>query len=537
MAESSAQQNQPLRISRDLAFRLVVSSLALLTTYFLLLRNVASFELWGALTFGAVLDQAGFPQSDVFSYTAAGDEWIDHGWGASVLLFRLLRDGGSAALFTLKVLLFVAALSTAATVYRSGTTERNTSLADAVFFLTGLPCCYLLLDFYTPTGATGAFSVLGFLATLWILDTYRRAPATRAPWLLPPMVAISVNLGSGFVFTFFALGVHLWWFVRERRRTQATELAIVVVFCLGATLLNPYGWRFVPQIIEAWTTARAPIGEWGNGFSSGPLFAWTYTTVAVTALSTTAINSWHDRRFPGEALLLSGTAILGWLYISLVPFFYFTMLALGAPEILRLVEHYDVPERLRDYVGLVFPAGLGAAATTLIVLQLFTVDGALRPQVPAWNAVVGQPADRQYYPAGAVAFLDEQQETVRLWCPVSWGEFLTWRLYPKVLVSIDGRYGTLYPGSIRDDHLRFWGPSHDVSVADKYDTTQILVPASDAATLAALDVSAWVRSYEDPIAVLYSRTAPTVLPAARANDTAFVDELIGDLSRFADAGR
>ena len=350
-------------------------------------------------------------------------------------------------------------------------------------------------------------------------------------------MAIGVNLHSGFVFAFFALGVYLCWFVRERRRTQATELAIVAVFCLGATLLNPYGWRFVPQIIEAWTTARAPIGEWGNVFTSDPLFAWSYTALASTALSITAINSWHDSRFPGEALLLAGTAILGWLYIPLVPFFAFTMLALGAPEILRLVEYYDVPERLRDYVGLVFPAGLGAAATTLIVLQLFTVDGALRPQVPAWNAVVGQPTDRQYYPAGAVAFLDEQQEGVRLWCPVRWGEFLTWRLYPKVLVSIDGRYGTLYPGSIRDDHLLFWGLTHDMSVVDKYDTTHILVPASDAATLAALDALPWVRSYEDPIAVLYTRSTPTVLPAARANDTVFVDDLIGDLSRFAEAGR
>ena len=155
MAESSTQQKQPLRISRDLAFRVVVSSLAALTSYFLLLRNVASFELWGSLTFGAVLDQAGFPQSDVFSYTAAGDEWIDHSWGTAVFFFRLLSAGGSAALFVLKILLFVAALSTAATVYRSGTTERNTSLADAVFFLTGMPCCYLLLNFYTPTVETG----------------------------------------------------------------------------------------------------------------------------------------------------------------------------------------------------------------------------------------------------------------------------------------------------------------------------------------------------------------------------------------------
>ena len=125
------------------------------------------------------------------------------------------------------------------------------------------------------------------------------------------------------------------------------------------------------------------------------------------------------------------------------------------------------------------------------------------------------------------------QGPVNLWCPLHWGEFIAWSRYPSVRVSMDGRFETVFPASVRADHLRFWTGVRDVSVASEYDTTHILVPAEDAATLAAVDASPWVRVYQDPIAVLYARTALATAPAARSNDTIFVGDVVGDLSRFA----
>lgn len=532
MPESPVPRKQPIRISRHLAFQVVVSSLALVTVYLLLRRNVAAYELWGSLAFGALVDQVGFPRADVFSFTAAGREWVDHSWGASVFLLRVLRDGGSSTLFALKVLLFVAALSTAARIYRAATAERETALADAVFFVAGLPCCYLLLHFYTPSIPTAAFSVLGFVASLWILDTYRRWPSTRAPWLLPPMFAVWVNLDSGFVFGFLALAVHLWWLARDDRKTQATELAIVTLFGILATLLNPYGWLYVRHLAEGWTFARTSLGVGGDVFSNGLVFAWTYAAIASSTISATAVNTLHGRRVPGELLLLVGTATLGWFNVELVPFFVVTTLALGIPEVLLLVEQYNVPQRVRDYVALVIPGGLAAAALVLTVLHVLSAESALRPQVPGWNGVTGQMDGDQPYPIGAATVLENHTTEVHLWAPMAWGEYLSWRLFPNTLVSIDGRNGSIYPGSVRDDYARFWGPARDLAAADKYDTTHILVPATNAAMIDALDQSKWQRAYEDPIAVLYSRDAPLTMPAARANDTTFVDDLIGDLGRF-----
>lgn len=521
MPEPSVPTKQPIRIDRDLAFRVVVSSLALLTIYFLLRRNVAGYDLWGSLAFGALVDQGGFPSTDVFSFTANGREWISHSWGASVFFLRVLRDGGSSALFALKLLLFVAALSTSARIHRAYTTESETSLADAVFFLSGLPCCFLLLEFYAPTIASGTFSVLGFMAALWILDTYRRWPSTRAPWLLPPMIALGINLDGGFLLVFFALAVHLAWLLREGRRNQATELSVVALFSVFATLLNPYGWSYGPHVIETWVMGASP-------FSVDPVFAWTYAALASSVISATAVNTWHDRRFPGELLLLVGTALVGWLNVDHAPLFVLTALALGVPQILRLVEHYNVPQRMRDYVGLVIPGGLAVAALALVAMQVLAAGGdSVRPRVPA--QVEGE---RNAYPLGAASYLADRTGPVRLWTPTAWGGFLSWRLFPNVLVSSDGRADAVYPSAVREDHVRFWDRRQDLTALENYDATHVLVPANNAAMLNKLDLSTSQRTYQDPVAVIYAREAPPSMPDSRANDTMFVDDLVANLSRF-----
>lgn len=521
-----------MSLSRDLYFRVVLAALTFAAIYFLLLRNVANFDLWGVLSFGALAEQGPLPRIDIFSYTAPGASWIFPEWGSGVFLHRLLTTWGDSGIFVLKLVLFAMTLTMAAAIHRLESEDHAPRTAAATLFLLGLPGCYLLLDGYIPTLRGQAFSVLGYVAFLWILDGYRRFPSTRAPWLLPPFLAVWINMHGGFLLGLFVIGVHLLWLLAERRKSQATELSIVTLFCLGALLLNPYGLRFLPAILESWTVSRTGIGEWGNVFINGPTFGWTYTALACAAVSTAAVNAWHKRRFPGVLILLAATAIQGFLHAKLVPYFVFTLLALGGTEFLRLLSRYDPPRRVADLFCLVLPSGVAAASVTLIALQLLSGNEVLRPRVPAWDSSANQPADPVHYPVGAAAFLAESPSPVNIWCPLTWGEFLSWSLYPNARVSMDGRFETVYPASVRRDHLRFWTGARDVSVAGEYDTTHILVPVDDRATLAAVDASPWVRIYQDPIAVVYSRT-PSGPTSARGNDSTFVGDVLGDLSRFA----
>ena len=82
------------------------------------MRNIADFDLWGVLSFGALIEQGGFPRDDVFSYTAVGAPWIYHEWGSGVLFYRLLTTWGDASLFALKLALFAMTLTIAAAIHR-----------------------------------------------------------------------------------------------------------------------------------------------------------------------------------------------------------------------------------------------------------------------------------------------------------------------------------------------------------------------------------------------------------------------------------
>ncbi len=47
-----------------------------------------------------------------------------------------------------------------------------------------------------------------------------------------------------------------------------------------------------------------------------------------------------------------------------------------------------------------------------------------------------------YYPVGAVDYLEAQGLTGNLLVSLNWGEYVIWRLHPRVLVAPDGRYDT-----------------------------------------------------------------------------------------------
>jgi hypothetical protein len=62
MVQSSVPQDRPSGLSRDFYFRVMLASLTLGTIYFLLLRNVADFDLWGLLSSGALAEHGAFPR-------------------------------------------------------------------------------------------------------------------------------------------------------------------------------------------------------------------------------------------------------------------------------------------------------------------------------------------------------------------------------------------------------------------------------------------------------------------------------------------
>ena len=119
-----------------------------------------------------------------------------------------------------------------------------------------------------------------------------------------------------------------------------------------------------------------------------------------------------------------------------------------------------------------------------------------------------------------------------LWTPFAWGEFLYWALYPKVLISMDGRYETLYSAAVFDANYRFYHPPYAIEEADRYPTHYVLAETRMPELTRKLASSGrWHEIYRDSQVVLFGRKASQIAPAHNNRSTT-LDALRGDLNRF-----
>jgi hypothetical protein len=159
-------------------------------------------------------------------------------------------------------------------------------------------------------------------------------------------------------------------------------------------------------------------------------------------------------------------------------------------------------EACRDHVARRRLWYFGAAA--LALPGLVTIQFVLAR--PAFAVLTDGPVLGAKQPYGAAAFLRANDVHGRLWCPLWWGSYLTWELYPAVLVSMDGRNVTLFSGEQVGENLSFYleeRPDRDAPLRGGADF--LLLP-TDAPALAPLrDDSRWAVLYEDGDAVLLVR--------------------------------
>jgi hypothetical protein len=80
----------------------------------------------------------------------------------------------------------------------------------------------------------------------------------------------------------------------------------------------------------------------------------------------------------------------------------------------------------------------------VLALMVFLPMDSLKPRTPAGR-----------YPVREVDILSRAQVTGNLATPFSRGSYCSWRLYPRIKVSMDGRYETTYPESTSELNFDF----------------------------------------------------------------------------------
>jgi len=424
--------------------------------------------------FREALNNGSMPQNDVFSYIPTVNPVVHHEWGTGAILYWItVKSGlGATGLMVLKYLLSLSvAWGCYAFAIRNGASRYVFSLL--AFFGIGL-------GWIGFTTIRAQLFTLLFLTILLFLVEEDRKGSRRFYLLWLPLYVIWLNVHGGFLagFGLFVLYVmeRLLFGLLDRKpfreviTVNRRLIAVLVAMCL-LLLINPYGLDYVPYLWNAVALSRSPlILEWGPLYHSTDVLL-VFCGCLVVVLY--AMSQKKLRDMPGLLLLAATAWVSFWHYRHLTLFAIVWMcyapVYVGRTKLGYLIE--------RTWTN-----------QPKVVFALFMTVGFLGIFYASWNqfwnlripstidqAQAGEPI----YPVGAVRYLHDQNFSGNMMTPFEAGAYVSWKLYPRVKVSMDSRFEVAYPIESVKDNIRFYQAGDNwQDMLERYHTDAILVPRS-----------------------------------------------------------
>lgn len=428
--------------------------------------RVLDGDVWARLAVGRM---GQVPRVDDWAFTPTLPRWMDHEWGAGWIFYAVYARWGFRGLMVLKIGAALATVGAALAAARRNGSEWAVVLALA------MPCAWAILPGFVPVVRSHVFTYVLFALTLWCLP--------HRAWWVPALMVPWVNVHAGFAVGLVAMAVHTLPVAHRRRVGLALGAALV------ATLVNPYGWRFWTYLVPAWLHRRPDISEWGRMpvDLTGP-YGGFWVLAAIVGVAVAA--GWRRRpdRDPVGLCLLALTALAAVWHRRHAPFFGIAALVYAGPWLQAAWPRWRLGWVTAGYatVALGVVAWLGPYAR--------------------WEPV----APASFYPVEAVDYLERVGARGNIAVPFRWGSYVSWRLYPRMRVSMDGRYETVFPEATFEMNRDFFyrnGEDWDRLVRD-YPVDYVLLERRTA-RVTAMDLleRGFVRVWEDGSASLWWRPA------------------------------
>jgi hypothetical protein len=510
-------------------------------------------DLWFHLAAGRwMLQHEAVPYVDSWSYTAAGHAWHDHEWLAQLIFQLWTQAFGLSSLMIWKWLLLLVIFLPLLDLLR----RLGASLAASFLIL----CFTLWLS-------TIFFEIRPHLYTLLFTVVVLRAVFLRAGprWLLPLVFVLWANLHAGVVFGLGLLSLLLLLDAfdapggRELRRRAALLLA-----CLGATLLNPYGTGVLTyplSLLPSHSASRDVVVEWQSPFAPGgpntAVYPWALAVLGVAVILLFATGTVRLRRRESRGALAVAAVTLA---MSLTSRRFIPLFAVGASPLLALA--FGGMERSLDRwrsarrhsagsagpagpagspgpVGPGRPEGPADAApsaaperrapsirqTLLALLAVAAGCLMLRPsQLPpqAFRATTLS----YFLPVDTLDFVAANRLRGKVFAFYPWGGYVDWRTAGGLQVYIDSRADTLFDAATQRayDQVQKQGTGWE-EIVEGSGAQWVLWPrqTADHGTLVRQLIFSgrWLRVHQDAVSVLLARNDtpladPLLLPAESA---------------------
>ena len=437
----------PERMKRSITNWLSISSQVIVVTsaiYFFSFLT-ADPDLWGHIKFGEELwHSQKIIHSDIYSFTALGNPWINHEWLAELIFYAVYSLGGDFGLLSGKLLL---GLMIIGTLNKICSLRAQTPIIYMLFIV--------LAVFIISPGfmiRPQLFSFLFFILFLYLLHLFFSTKKNRL-YLLPILMILWVNLHGGFLMGLVLLLTVTSYQIAARfisQQEQEYRLKTLVCYFLLttlATLINPYGYNLLLFLYDSLSFPRS-ISEWR------PVYLWDFSflrfkimvVVFLIVLLKTLLSKKFNKRSTWEV-----AAILLTLYAALrhqrhTPFFAMTT----APYLVHRLSIWSHVAQKKHPKLKISKITQNSIALLIILLASYQLIDGIHRYTSSQCRILVNPFE---YPVSAVQFIARNNIKGNIILPFNWGEYAIWKLYPDCKVSIDGRFRTVYSEKVIQDHF------------------------------------------------------------------------------------
>jgi hypothetical protein len=473
-----------------------------LAIFTMAVRIALDTDTWWHLAAGRwMVEQGRVLQTDPFSFTRLGAQWVNPSWLSQLLLFFTYRAAGVPGLNLLTALMVTIAFACVWPLLEGPALLRSFVL---------VVCATASAVYWSARPQIVSFALAG--ALLLVLEKGRAHPRYLVG--VPVLMALWANVHGGFVLGLILIALALlgealeaawamWSEERGRRlvwiekRRGLLRMTLVVAASVAAVGLSPSGIQLLRYPLDTVSIGplRALIDEWQSPdfhrLEVVPFLGLMLAVVAALAYS-------PRRRRAGELLQLSALTVLALMARRNIALF-----ALGAAPVLGvhlwailepvLARRAAIRRQVSPVVG---------RALNLAILVVLALAAALKLTLPL-SAQRIEAAIEQQQPVGAIAYLQGSHPPGALFNSYAWGGYLLWRLWPDYLTFVDGRTD-LFAGKVLDNYLVAWNATEGwPMVFDQYGIGLALLEQSAPLT-DALRTAGWMTLYEDNQAVVFS---------------------------------
>ena len=475
--------------------RRVFVAILVLGLFTLAARGVADPDVWWHLRTGQLIMQNHQVfHSDPYSFTRAGQPWINHEWLSEIVMYGVYRLAGWGGL----IVGFAAIIAVSSLLVYLRCQGRP--------YVAGM---------FTVWGAAASapiwgvrpqmFSLLLASIFLFILERSDKHPQLLS-WTVP-LTVLWVNLHGGYfvgigLMVLFLVGNVLEVSFCSENWTQASphlrRLVLVLVACLAVVPLNPNGMRMYWYPLETIRSSaiQSYVDEW---FSPNfhrtkelPFLCMLLATVLALGLSSRRLRV-------RNLLLLVATMWLALCSVRHIPIYVLVAVPILSGSIQSWLEERGAPTWVGSRASSLWSRRMLVNAAILATFVVFTT-ARVRTAISRQSET-----EAEHFPATAVSFLARERPPGPILNSYNWGGYLIGKLYPEYQVFVDGRTD-LYGDSFMDD---FYATYHLTdgwkAPIQKWQVRTIILPP-DAPLMTALRSQAgWKQIYADAQAVILTQ--------------------------------